>query len=68
MPAPSPIFASESSAAKMLDMKLADFRRLVEQGDLPPPREIGGLKRWDIEEIRGIISGEAVDGMVGVQW
>ena len=52
----------------MLDMKLSDFRRLVEKGVLPPPRDVGGLKRWDIEEIRQIVSGEAVDGMAGVQW
>jgi predicted DNA-binding transcriptional regulator AlpA len=62
------MFASESTAAKLLDMKPREFRELVEAGHLPRPREIGGLKRWDVPELRRILSGEAADGMGDVQW
>ena len=68
MRSPTPIYASESRAAKMLDVKPAQFRQLVDDGHLPPPRDIGGLQRWDIEELRRIISGDLVDGMAGVEW
>ncbi len=65
---PRPIFASESLAAKMLDMKRTEFQRLVASGNQPPPRDIGGLKRWDIDKLKRIISGDLVDGMAGVEW
>lgn len=68
MTAVAPIFASEATAAKLLDMKPAEFRGLVEAGHLPPPRDLAGLKRWDVAELRRIISGEAVDGMGDVRW
>jgi hypothetical protein len=68
MASPAPLFACEHSAAKLLDMKPAEFNALVERGHLPPPRDIGGFKRWDIEDLRRIISGEAAEGMGDVQW
>jgi predicted DNA-binding transcriptional regulator AlpA len=68
MNAPAPIFASDRLAAKLLDMKPAEFRRLIEDGNLPGPREIGGLERWDVDELRRIINGDAADGMGGVDW
>ena len=58
MTTPTPIFANERSAARLLDMKPTQFTRLVEDGHLPKPREIAGLKRWDIEELRRIIRGD----------
>ena len=64
----APLFACERSAAKLLDMKQAEFSALVKDGHLPPPRDIGGLKRWDVQNLRRIISGEAVEGMGDVQW
>ncbi|MBW6506736.1 MAG: hypothetical protein K0B00_08315 [Rhodobacteraceae bacterium] len=62
------IFANEQNAARMLDLRPAEFRSLVDQGHLPKPRDIGGFPRWDIEELRRIIRGEAVEGMGAVQW
>lgn len=68
MAAPTLLFASERTAARLFDMKPAEFLSLVEGGHLPKPREIGGLKRWDVEELRRVISGAAVEGMGDVQW
>jgi len=66
---PAPILASETSAAKLLDMKPAEFCALVERGHLPRGREIApGYIRWDVEDLRRIIRGDAIDGMDGVQW
>lgn len=64
----NPLFACERSAAELLDMKPAEFSALVKGGHLPPPRDIGGLKRWDVQELHRIISGGAADGMGDVQW
>lgn len=64
----TPIFAAEPTAAKLLDMKPHEFRELVDKGVLPPPRDLDGLKRWDVQELRRIISGEAADGMGDVKW
>ena len=63
-----PIFANERSAAKLVDMKPAEFLRLVSGGHLPKPRNIGGMKRWDVDELRRIIRGEAVDSISEVSW
>lgn len=69
MTAPSPIFASETTAAKLLDMKPGEFRALVEAGHLPRGREIApGLVRWSVDEMRRIAAGQAAEGMGGVQW
>lgn len=67
MVAHAPILASESTAARLLDLSLAEFRRLVSEGALPPGREIApGLIRWDVETLRRIASGQAADE--GVDW
>lgn len=55
----SPILASERSAAKLLDMKPTQFRALVACGALPAPVRIGSHERWDVEQIRNILSGKA---------
>lgn len=58
-----PLFASERTAAALLDMKPSEFSRLVKEGHLPPPVTIGnGLDRWDVEQLRSIISGSAALG------
>lgn len=62
MSAFTPLFAGERTAALLFDMKYAEFTKLVDQGHLPRPREIGGFKRWDIEELRRIIRGDAATG------
>lgn len=69
MAAHAPILASENSAAKMLDMKLAEFRSLVEAGLLPRGREIApGFRRWAVDELRLIATGHACDGMDDIKW
>lgn len=65
----APILASETSAARLLDMKLAEFRALVDAGHLPRGREIApGLIRWPVDDLRRIACGAAVEGMGDVQW
>ncbi|ROT99080.1 hypothetical protein [Histidinibacterium lentulum] len=67
MPSPAPLFADDKTAAQLFCMKPKDFRRLVEEGHLPGPRDLGGLERWDVEELRRIASGEAMDNR-GMDW
>lgn len=58
-----PIYASERTAAALLDMKLRDFRDLVDSGYLPAPIIIGReLKRWEVRQLQLIISGSAATG------
>lgn len=55
----SPIFASERTAARLFDMKPAEFRALVQAGHLPKPVEIApGFPRWNVAELREIRSGK----------
>jgi len=69
MPNLAPILATETSAARLLDMKPAEFRALVEAGHLPRGREIApGVLRWVTEDFHRIAHGDAADGMGGVQW
>lgn len=63
----APLFADERSAADLFCMKPKEFRRLVNDGHLPPPRDLGGLERWDVEELRKIARGERMDGG-GMSW
>lgn len=56
----SPILASESTAAQLLDMKPTEFRCLVEAGHLPKGQLLApGIVRWSVEELRGIANGKA---------
>jgi predicted DNA-binding transcriptional regulator AlpA len=43
----------------MLDMSVAEFRRLVERGALPPPLRIGDLERWLVDQIEAILRADA---------
>jgi hypothetical protein len=63
-----PLLASETRAAKLLDLSVSDFRALVEGGHLPRAKDLAGFKRWDVEELRRIARGEAVEGLGDVQW
>lgn len=66
---PAPLlFATDRTAAQLLDLKPAEFRALVEAGHLPQPRRIGEHERWDVQELQQIVSGGAVNGMGGVEW
>ena len=63
----APILASEATAARLLDMKRAEFRCLVDAGHLPHGREIApGVIRWDTDSLLRIGRGEAIDG--GIVW
>lgn len=51
------ILARESTAAKMLDMPLKEFRALVASGSLPKPIKIGGkVERWSVKQLEAISS------------
>ena len=62
-----PLFASEASTAKLLDMKPAELRAQVAAGHLPPPKKIGLLERFDVDELRRVIRGEVAGGGA-MQW
>lgn len=61
-------FASERNATKLLDLKPADFRNLVDQGYLSKPLDIAGHERWDVEELRHIGRGDVESEIGGVDW
>lgn len=62
MPDHVPIYASAKTAARLLDMRPAEFSELVEAGHLPPPRRIGELERFDVAELRAVIMGDKIGG------
>lgn len=64
-----PIMVSDATAARMLDLPLSTFRRLVVEGVLPSGREIAvGIVRYDVENLRRAVKGQAIEGMEDVQW
>ena len=54
MAAPYPFFAADRTAARLLDMKVREFREAVEAGLLPPPVDVAGRERWVVEELTAI--------------
>lgn len=54
-----PLAVREATAAKMLDMPVAEFRRLVAADALPPPCRVGGHERWRVKDIEAILNGGA---------
>ncbi len=60
MPTPCLIFASERSAARLFDMKTAEFRELVKAGALPGSVRIGGFERWRVADLEAVASGRAM--------
>jgi len=55
-----PLAVGESSAARLLDMATAEFRRLVAAGALPPPVKLAsGIERWRYDDLRAILDGSA---------
>lgn len=58
-PALQLLYASDRTAARLLDLKLAEFRDLVAAGVLPPPTRIGALERWSVEDLDAILRGRA---------
>jgi len=61
MSRPTPIYASERTAAALLDMTPTEFRSLVERGALPSPFDLHGFSRWRVADLEAIHSGEAMD-------
>lgn len=53
------IAATDRTAARMLDMPVAEFRRLVDAGALPAPVRIAGHERWLTDDLRAILRGDA---------
>ncbi len=62
-----PMFAGEATAARLLDMKPKEFADLVARGFLPAPRDIGGLKRYDVDELRRVLRGDKI-GAGAMTW
>ena len=62
-----PLFVSEVTAARMLELPVAEFRNLRAAGVVPLPRRIGPHERYDVAELRSMIRGEAVAGGA-MQW
>ena len=56
---PTPIAYDERRAAEALCLSRTEFVRLVDQGALPPPVKIGPHKRWRVEDLQAILSGNA---------
>ena len=54
-----PLYADEKTTAKLLDLKTTEFLNLVNQGALPPPIKLGKFARWEVEQIKAILSGKA---------
>lgn len=50
-----PLFVSAATAARLLDMRTAEFTALVDAGALPSPVRLG---RWDVAELQAIMRGE----------
>jgi len=49
----------DTTAARMLDLSAAEFRKLVSAGALPPPARIGTHERWNVDQLRAILRGDA---------
>lgn len=62
-----PLAVSETTAARMLDMKLSEFRALRAAGSLPAPKSLCGIERYDVAELRSLLRGEPYDGGA-MQW
>ena len=64
----TPLYANEKTSAMLLDMKPKEFLSLVDSGILLRPVRIGPFERWDMQELRAIERGEALDGFENVIW
>ena len=68
MSSPAPMMASETTAARLLDLKTPQFLKLVDDGHLPPGQEIApGVVRWDTETLKRISRG-GDGGWDQIQW
>jgi predicted DNA-binding transcriptional regulator AlpA len=55
------IMVRESTAAKMLELSVSEFRNLIALGSLPQGRVIGPrVTRWDVEALRSVARGDVL--------
>lgn len=65
----APLLASETTAARLLDLGTRQFRALVEEGHLPQGHEIApGVVRWDTDLLKKISSGQGTGDWGQIQW
>ena len=63
-----PMYATLKTAAALFDMTPKEFSGLVSDGVLPKSRKIGGYERWETDELKSIVRGEAPDGFEDIKW
>lgn len=69
MSSPEPMMASETTAARLLDLRTPQFLKLVDDGHLPPGPEIApGVVRWDTETLKRLSKGEGAEMWDQIQW
>lgn len=69
MSSATPMMASETTAARLLDLKTPHFLKLVDDGHLPPGHEIApGVVRWDTETLKRLLKGEGAEMWDRIQW
>lgn len=65
----TPLLASETTAARLLDLGTRQFRTLVEEGHLPKGHEIApGVVRWDTDLLKKISNGQVTGDWEQIQW
>lgn len=65
----TPLLASETTAARLLDLGTRQFRALVDEGHLPKGREIApGIVRWDTDLLKKISNGQLAGDWGQIQW
>lgn len=65
----TPMMASETTAARLLDLRTQEFKALVDEGHLPPGHEIApGVVRWDTEVLKRISGGGVTELWDQIQW
>lgn len=55
----------QTEAAAYVGVSVSNFQNLVKSGGMPPPRRIGGVPVWDVEELYAYFKGIP---HVGGQW
>jgi hypothetical protein len=65
----TPLLASETTAARLLDLETRQFRTLVDEGHLPQGHEIApGVVRWDTDLLKKISNGQGAGDWEQIQW
>lgn len=68
MKRPAPIYASERTAAQLLDMRPEALRKLVAEGHLPAPVRIGPHERFDMVALVDLLRGARIEAAGGMEW